>query len=127
VRLWIDHGAWEDWLSFFVDGVGQVATEATERAVAIVELRREHEALVRARLGKRTPNALATLDYLFRQPVVSAKLIEETLSVSQPTAAALVRDLTAIDILRESTGKRRNRLFRYHRYLALFPRAESRG
>jgi len=122
-----DDGAWEDWLSFFVDGVGQVATEATERAVAIVELRREHDDLIRSRLGKRTPNALATLDYLFRQPVVSAKMIETTLDVSQPTAAALVRDLERIDILRELTGKRRNRVFRYQRYLELFPGAQSRG
>ena len=116
-----DDGAWEDWLSFFVDGIGQVATEATERAVAIVELRREHDDLTRAHLGKRTPNALATLDYLFRQPVVSAKMIEGALDVSQPTAAALVRDLERIDILRELTGKRRNRLFRYHRSSRTLP------
>jgi Fic family protein len=122
-----DNGAWEDWLSFFVEGMGQVAIEATERAVAIVELHREDEELIRSRLGKRTPNALVTLDYLFRQPVVSAKMIERTLGVSQPTATALVRDLAAIDILREFTGKRRNRLFRYNRYLGLFPGAESRG
>jgi len=122
-----DKGAWEEWLSFFVDGVGHVAAEATERAVAIVELRREHDELVRAHLGKRTPNALATLDYLFRQPVVSARMIEAQLGVSQPTAAALVRDLEKVGILRELTGKRRNRLFRYERYLELFPGAQSRG
>ncbi|MDP9274839.1 MAG: hypothetical protein M3O99_04510 [Chloroflexota bacterium] len=54
-------------------------------------------------------------------------MIERTLGVSQPTATALVRDLEAIDILREVTGKRRNRLFRYNRYLELFPGAQSRG
>ncbi len=122
-----DDGDWESWLAFFVDGVRHVATEATERAIAIVELRREHEELIRANLGKRTPNALATLDYLFRQPVVSAKLLESALSVSQPTAGALVRELTRIGVLRELTGKRRNRSFGYTKYLDLFPGAQSRG
>ena len=122
-----DDGDWESWLAFFVDGVRHVATEATERAVAIVELRREHEELIRANLGKRTPNALGALDYLFRQPVVSAKLLEAALHVSQPTAAALVRELARIGVLRELTGKRRNRLFGYTKYLDLFPGAQSRG
>lgn len=122
-----DDGAWESWLSFFVDGIRQVATEATDRAVAIVELRREHEELLRNRLGKRTPNALAALEFLFRQPVVSAKLLEQAIDVSQPTAAALVRDLERVGILTEFTGKRRNRLFAYDRYLDLFPGVQSRG
>jgi len=122
-----DGGDWEAWLSYFVDGIREVAIEATERAVAIVELRQEHDALIREHLGKRAPNALAVLDYLFRQPVVSAKLLERQLGVSQPTAGALVKDFERIGILEELTGKRRNRSFRYRAYLDLFPGAQSRG
>jgi len=122
-----DDGAWESWLSFFVDGTRQVATEATDRAVAILELRREHEDLLKSRLGKRTPNAMVALDVLFRQPVVNAKLLEREIGVSQPTASAVVRDLERIGILTEFTGKRRNRLFSYDRYLDLFPGVRSRG
>jgi len=122
-----DEGAWEDWLAFFVDGIGQVAEEATGRAYRIVHLREDHQRLVGERLGKRAPNALALLGHLFRQPVVSAKLVESLVDVSQPTASALVRDLEEIGILRERTGKRRNRLFAYQPYLDLFPGATSRS
>ena len=122
-----DDGSWEDWLAFFVDGIGQVAREATDRALEIVHLRDEHRNLIAARLGKRRPNALALLDQLFRQPVVSAKTVEALIDVSQPTASALVRDLDRLGILRELTGQPRNRLFAYQRYLGLFPGVEDRG
>ena len=122
-----DRGAWEDWLAFFVDGIGQVAREATDRALDIVHLRDEHRDLISARLGRRVPNALALLDQLFRQPVVSARTVEALTDVSQPTASALVRDLERLGILRELTGRRRNRLFAYTRYLDLFPGASDRG
>lgn len=121
-----DEGAWEDWLAFFVDGIGQVAGEATDRALEIVQLRTEHQRVIPEKLGKRAPNALALLDHLYRQPVVSAKLVESMLAVSQPTASALVRDLEGIGFLREFTGKQRNRLFAYQPYLDLFPGATSR-
>ena len=122
-----DKGAWEDWLAFFVDGIGQVAREATDRALDIVNLRDEHRDLISARLGRRVPNALALLDQLFRQPVVTARTVEALTDVSQPTASALVRDLEGLGILRELTGQRRNRLFAYTRYLDLFPGVEDRG
>jgi Fic family protein len=121
-----DDGAWEDWLAFFVDGIGQVAEEATGRAFEIVQLRADHQRIIGEKLGKRAPNALALLDHLYRQPVVSAKLVENLVEVSQPTASALVRDLEGIGLLREFTGKRRNRLFGYQPYLDLFPGATSR-
>ncbi len=122
-----DDGSWEDWLAFFVDGIGQVAREATDRALEIVHLRDEHRNLIATRLGKRGPNALALLDQLFRQPVVSAKTVEALIDVSQPTASALVRDLDRLGILRELTGRARNRLFAYQPYLGLFPGVEDRG
>jgi Fic family protein len=122
-----DDGAWEDWLAFFVDGIGQVATEATECALDILQLRDQDRALVGSRLGKRAPNGLSLLDHLFRQPVVSAKTVERLIDVSQPTASALVRDLEQLGLLRELTGKQRYRLFAYDRYLGLFPGAADRG
>jgi Fic family protein len=121
-----DDGAWEDWLAFFVDGIGQVAEDAAGRALEIVQLRDDDQRLIAEKLGKRAPNALALLEHLFRQPVVSAKLVESMVDVSQPTASALVRDLEEIGILRERTGKRRNRLFAYQPYLDLFPGVTSR-
>jgi Fic family protein len=87
---------------------------------------RDRERIARA-LGRRTPNGLALLDMLFSQPVVSAKLVEQLIDVSQPTASGLVNELAKAGILREMTGKKRNRLFGYREYLDLFPGAGLRS
>jgi Fic family protein len=122
-----DEGAWEEWLGFFLDGVAQVATEATDIVTRILELREHDRARIGSGLGRRSGNALALLDELFKRPVVTAKAVEHTLGVSQPTASALVHQLEDIGILGETTGRQRNRVFAYRDYLALFPGAGSRG
>jgi Fic family protein len=122
-----DDGAWEDWLAFFLDGVAQTADQAVDLAMQIVDLRERDRALVAAALGRRSGNAQRLLDDLFRQPIVTAKTVEAMLSVSQPTASALVRDLAELRILRELTGRQRNRVFAYAEYLDLFPGAEARA
>ena len=122
-----DRGEWEEWLAFFIEGIGLVAAEAADRAIEIARMREQDRALIGERLGKRTPNAQALLDELFRLPVVNAKRVEELVGVSQPTASALVKDFARVGILREITGRRRDRLFVYDRYMALFPNAEDRG
>jgi Fic family protein len=52
------------------------------------------------------------LDLLVRQPVVTARLVIDTLGVSAPTAQAALRRLVEAGILVESTGQRRDRVFR---------------
>jgi Fic family protein len=122
-----DEGAWESWLEFFVDGIAQVATEATERAKDILRLRERDRARIGSSMGRRSHNGLALLDALYKQPIITARLVQEMTGVSQPTASALVRDMERIGVLRELTGRRRYRVFSYVDYLALFPGLGSRG
>lgn len=122
-----DRGDWEGWLAFFVEGIGVATREAADRALDIVRLREEDRARIAASSGRRSPNAHALLDRLYEFPLVSAKRVQDLVDVSQPTAGALLKDLTRVGILREVTGRRRDRLFAYDRYLALFPNAEDRG
>ncbi len=122
-----DEGAWEAWLEFFLDGIAHVAAEATDRALQILALRERDRASVERALGRRAPNGLRLLDALFSQPTVSVATVRRLIGVSQPTAAALVRDLQNAGILEEITGKRRYRIFRYGDYLSLFPGVEARS
>ena len=122
-----DRGAWGDWLAFFVDGMAQVAREATQRALQIVRLREDDRSRIVDQLGRRRASAHTLLDRLFQQPIVTARLVQELAGVSQPTASALVKDLARIGILTELTGRRRDRLFAYSRYIDLFPGASERS
>lgn len=113
-------GDWEGWIGFFLDGVATVAGEATERARRIIALRHKDEALVREKLGRRAGGALDALELLIERPVVTAHILCLRLKRSQPTVDRLLADLVQVGVLRETTGKRWGRRFRYHRYLALF-------
>lgn len=113
-----DEGDWEAWLEFFVRGVAETAEEATVKARAIVELRDEHLTAIDS-AGFAT-NARRLLDLLYRRPLVDVPLVRDELSVAFGTANKLVDQLVDIGIVREVTGRRRDRVFRFDSYLDFF-------
>ena len=115
-------GNWEGWLKFFLRGVFEVSTSATETARRILSLREDHRQLVVTRLGS-TPHAPRLLDFLYEQPIVNVRSAERYLGCTYATANKLVEQFTTLGILREVTGGKRNRLYRYTEYLSLFDAA----
>nr|WP_227657692.1 Fic family protein [Candidatus Magnetaquicoccus inordinatus] len=107
------------WVRFFLSGVAETATKGRDVFRQILTLRTDVEQAVLG-LGKRTPNARQVLNLLYRTPLISASDIEKALHVSAPTANALIRDLTRLGILVETTGQQRWRTYAFDRYLALF-------
>lgn len=114
-------GDWEGWIKFFLRGVFEVSQGATETARAVLELREHHRHIVGAEIPGRTA-ALGLLDYLFQSPIVSVKMVEHRLECAYVTAAGLIEELERLEIVREITGKRRGRRYRYDPYVALFDR-----
>ncbi|MBL8849319.1 MAG: Fic family protein [Planctomycetaceae bacterium] len=113
-------GDWEGWVKFFLTGVFEVSQGASQTARAILELREEHRAAIGSKTGSQRAHRL--LDFLFRQPIVSVRTVEEQLNCSYMTARKLVDQLQQLEILNEVTGQRRNRWFRYEPYWQLFDR-----
>ena len=74
------------------------------------------------KMGRRIPNALALLSYLYTKPVVTAADVMNELEVSKQTAHTLIQDFVKLDILKEQTGFKRNRIFIFEEYLNLFNR-----
>lgn len=108
-------GDWEGWLRFFLRGVAEVSGAATRTARSILKLREEtRQKLADSTLGGRL------LDYLFERPVVSVRAAEEHLGCSYGAASHLIEQMERLGVLRETTGQKRNRLYRYEPYLALF-------
>ena len=107
------------WVRFFLQGVAETATKGRDvfRQVLVLRTEVEHAVLT---LGKRAANARQLLNLLYRKPVVSAADIEAALSVSTPTANALIRDFEGLGILKEITGQQRGRAYAFERYLRLF-------
>jgi Fic family protein len=113
-------GDWEGWVKFFLRGVFEVSQGATETSRAILELREKHRQEIGTRPGG--ANGLRLLDELFRIPLVSVRSSEQLLGCSYVTAANIISELEDLGILKEITGRRRNRLFRYQPYWELFDR-----
>lgn len=100
-------GAWEGWLSFFVEGVAQQAREAVDRSLALRKLEREY----RGRYdGRVTKDELARS--LFEHPYVTTAIVEERFDVTNPTANKALRELEADGVVEEVTGKERYREYR---------------
>ena len=114
-------GDWEGWLRFFLDGVATTAEEAAETAERIFELRETHRALAMEETGAL---GLRLLSALFDRPLVNVNYLTRVLEVSFPTANRLVGRFEELGLLREVTGQRRSRRFRYDPYLALFDEPE---
>jgi hypothetical protein len=63
---------------------------------------------------------LALHERLFEDPVLSVGLAGSMLGVKFPNASRVVSLLEQLQILRETTGRARNRVYRYDAYYRLF-------
>jgi Fic family protein len=111
-------GDWEGWIGFFLRGVSEVARESEKTAQRIVELRETTRQDFQAR--DMSASAFRLLDHLFLQPVTTVNAAKDALGVSYRYANDVIADLVLAGLLEEITGQRRNRRFRFSRYLALF-------
>ncbi|NQT19602.1 MAG: Fic family protein [Planctomycetes bacterium] len=108
-------GDWEGWLKFFLRGVCEVSLAATDTAREILALRERHRQVL-----SEDANALRLLDFLYQNPVLSVQMAQGHLGCSYGRANSLISRFEKAGILREFTGRPRNRRFRYDPYLALF-------
>jgi Fic family protein len=96
--------------------VGRVAAAALESLTngrALVQELRQIRASWQDRLGTRPGSQLwSVAELLLRQPVVTAPLVAEALSVSPTNVYRHLDALGAAGVLRESTDRRRNRVWR---------------
>jgi Fic family protein len=111
-------GDWEAWLAFFLEGVHQTAEGAVATAQRLTALfRDDRERIVPA--GRRAGSMLRVHDALKARPVTSLPQVVRATGLTPPTAGSAMEALVSLAIARELTGKRRNRVFAYDRYLAI--------
>ena len=112
--------SWQAWVAFFLEGVAQSATDSAEAVRRFAAMRERHRAAIAANLGHAVARGLRVLDCLFDQPDVTVADIRGITGTTYAAANQLASRFAALGILEESTGQRRNRLFRYGPYLRLF-------
>lgn len=108
------------WIKFFLSAVIETSTNGVETFQQILKLRDIVEGEKILSLGKKAPKAKELISSLYTNPVVSASMVAERIKVSIPTANALIQDFLKLQILKELTGAKRNRLFFFAEYIKLF-------
>lgn len=111
-------GDWEAWLEFFLEGVKQVAEGAVSTAERLSEMFRTDRAPIET-AGRRAGSALRVHEALKARPILSMTEACNTTGLSFPAASSAMDLLLELKIARELTGRQRNRLFVYDRYLSI--------
>ena len=111
-------GEWEAWLEFFLEGVKQVAEGASSTARRLDTMFGEDRARIESS-GRKAGSALRVHEVLKARPIQSMPAIRKASKLSFPTVSSAMDLLITIGVARELTGRRRNRLFAYDRYLAI--------
>jgi len=111
-------GDWLGWLRFFLDGVEQTAQQAAETAGRILRLFDEDRRTVEG-LGRKAGSAHRALELLHRHPVTTIPNLTAQLNLTSPTVRSAVESLETLGIVREITGKQRDRIYIYDRYVRI--------
>ena len=115
------------WLTYFLAGMEEAATRTIASIRHALSIRERTEALIRDRFGRRTLSGLLLLQALLRRPTISVDEAAIATGLSFKAANDLVEYMRTIGLLREITGKERNRIFVFEEYLDAFRERWSGG
>lgn len=102
-------GDWNSWITFFLKGICEQSVDALLTIQKLLALR---EQFIELALGTRVPKVVNTLiEHLFSTPIVSVSVLSKEWKETFTTVQRSVDYLVEKGILREMTGRQRNRLF----------------
>ncbi len=109
-------GDWEGWTGFFLECVCEAAEDGVSAAQQLFTLLNTDRTKVIAQ-AEATVSSVRLFEQLPNHPVVTVATAMKILDTSKPTASKALDALQAAGVLREVTGKQRDRVFAYQRYL----------
>ena len=111
-----EEGAWESWVEFFLTGVKETSEQATSSAQQILRLFAKDRRRIE-QLGRAAGATLRMHEHLQNFPLISIPAAANALELSPPTVGKAITRLVELGIAREITGKQRNQVFVYRKYL----------
>jgi Fic family protein len=115
------NGIVSDWIEFFLDGVIEIANEATEIVDKITTLREDDICKVQ-QLGKRAAESASTvLPKLYGQPIVNVSIIQKWTGFTRAGAQRVIDRFHEIGILDpKDQDKKYGQSYIYQKYLDIF-------
>jgi len=109
-------GDWEGWTAFFLRCVCEAADDAVAAARRLHSLVGKHRRAL-TRHAQATLSAVRLFEALPEHPMVTLPSAARLVDTSSPTAGKAIDLLCRIGILREVTGRQRDRVYAYQSYL----------
>lgn len=116
LQLVRETGDWEEWIQFFLKGVIETANQAVDTAQKILKLFSADRKNIEA-ISKPPASTLIVHSYLQKHPITDAKKVVEHCKITLPTANKSLHHLADLGIVKETTGKSRNKIYAYQQYL----------
>ncbi len=105
-------GDWLGWVKFMLHGVEITAKDAVVVSENLERLNAEIEARAKEESG-----GLELLRLLYRYPIIDARGLRKHLKMAPTTAIARLQRFEKLGIVREITGQKRGRVYRFDRYI----------
>ncbi|AAM71916.2 conserved hypothetical protein [Chlorobaculum tepidum TLS] len=112
-------GDWEAWTDFFLEGVRETAGNAVDTARRLIALFEADQQKIQS-LGRSASSTLQVFQAFKERPLLTVGRISERTGLSFPAAnQAVGRMEKKLGIVREITGRRRERAYAYDQYVAI--------
>lgn len=116
-----DKGEVNEWVEFFLEGIAEVAREATDVSKRIIAIREQDMTIAHGLGGKQAPTAVKLLKGLYSQPIIDVATAEKITGLSRPAANQLIKKFVDLAILKPTDETvTYGRQFAYQSYIQLF-------
>jgi len=102
-------GSWTPWIVYFLRGIAEQSSDAVKRANLLLSLRQRYREKMQS--ARSSALLLQMVDDLFSTPALDVSGASKRLNVTPRAAQLNVDKLIKSGILKEATGRRRNRIF----------------
>lgn len=107
------------WLKFFLTGVIETAKIGVETFDGILKLQKDLEEKLISHKGN-TDDARKIIASLYENPITDAQKVEKVIEKSYGSAYKQIAILEKLEIIRETTGAQRGKIYVFDDYLKLF-------
>ncbi|OQX29771.1 MAG: cell filamentation protein Fic [Spirochaeta sp. LUC14_002_19_P3] len=111
-------GCWENWLDFFADAVLYTAEQAVDTAQKLMALATEDGQRIN-RLKRISGSAHLIHQVMLERPFAASDWIAKKTNLSPATVNSCLQELIQLEIIREITGQKRNRIYSYEKYIQI--------
>jgi Fic family protein len=112
------NGNYEQWVKFFLLAILESSRDAVEATKKLSDLHDRNMSLIN-NLGRASISTKKVFEYLEANPIMEINRTAKALNLAYNTVLFAVQRLTALGILKETSGQSRNQVFSYESYLNL--------